>query len=69
MKIENNIRQKFRFDSLMRGDVFECIENIYMKTYEDSESGLNVVNLSTNDLESLAPYEMVIKLEAKLIIE
>ena len=69
MKIENNSRQKVRYDSLKCGDVFESLEFIYMKTYEDSDSKINAINLINNDLSSFTYSDMVVKLKAKLIIE
>lgn len=67
MKIEDNTtRQKVRYDSLEYGDVFEHCEQIYMKIH-DLEA--NAVNLINNDLEEFSSYIMVIKLNAKLVIE
>lgn len=69
MQIERNIKiNKYDFESICIGDVFEYKDAFYMKT-ATSSNGTNVVDILTGDLFKFSDDIEVIFHKAKVIIE
>lgn len=69
MQIERNIKiNKYNFEDISIGDVFEFKDAFYMKT-ATSSNGTNVVDILTGDLFKFSDDIEVIFHKAKVIIE
>ena len=72
MKITDKTSTEMRFENIRMGDTFKIFADIFMKTdyihIQDCEHGINAVNFCTGCLHSFSGDEIVIPVDAEVIV-